>query len=387
MLHQTVSEKFQVILTYGSGCIVLNGIPRNVCSARCEIEQLLSKIQVGLLPPLNDILFLSFKKKLSSLNEGVVIIDDPKGIHYLCCTTSVTLQQLLPISQSPSQREVCIMSSTVQEELNTKYSKDVEVIEHDHLVKITWEEQKAILWGFVESDLNCAKSKLLHKVKSLSKVQRPLDSWQEGMSTSNNKVPTTVLDIEEPLPPPISLDPSLEVLLISSEENSKAKSADFSVESSVHIESTLSTASPLLPRENLSEIHVKESTESDDANQSRHSTFGKSPATVVVSNLHPTVTVKDILTLLQPYGTVINHCLYYDSGQRSNQVMVMFSDVSSAFASCQVNGLDVAGQQIQVKVIDEVVCNPTTPSSLPCTADSLPVVSVSPKMIKVHPRR
>ena len=176
MLHQTVSEKFQVILTYGSGCIILNGIPQNVCSARCEIEQLLSKIQVGLLPPLNDILFLSFKRKLSSLNEGVVIIDDPKGIHYLCCTTSGTLQELLKISQSPSQREVRIMSSTVQEELNTKYSKDVELIEHDHLVKITWEEQKAILWGFVTSDLNSAKSKLLRKVKSSSKVQRPLQT-------------------------------------------------------------------------------------------------------------------------------------------------------------------------------------------------------------------
>ena len=175
--------------------------------------------------------------------------------------------------------------------------------------------------------------------------------------------------------------------MISSEENSKAKSADLSVESSVHIEPTLSTASSLLPRENLSEIHLRESTESDSANQSRHSTFGKSPATVVVSNLHPTVTVKDILTLLQPYGTVINHCLYYDSGQKSNQVMVIFSDVSSAFSSCQVNGLEVGGQQIQVKLMDELVCNPTPPSSLPCTADSPPVFSVSPEMIKVHPRR
>ena len=149
-------------------------MPQNVCSARCEIEQLLSQIQVGLLPPLNDILFLSFKRKLSSLNEGVVIIDDPKGNRYLCCTTSVTLQQLLQISQSPSQREVRIMSSTVQEELTTKYSKDIELIEHDHLVKITWEEQKAVLWGFVASDLNSAKSKLLRKVKSSSKVRRPL---------------------------------------------------------------------------------------------------------------------------------------------------------------------------------------------------------------------
>ena len=139
--------------------------------------------------------------------------------------------------------------------------------------------------------------------------------------------------------------------------------------------------------ENLSEIQVKESIESDGADQSRHSDFGKSPATVVVSNLHPIVTVKDILRLLQPYGTVINHSLYYDSGRKSNEVMVMFSDVSSAFASCQVNGFDIAGQHIEVKLMDEVVCNPTTPSSLPCTTDSPPVVSVNPEMIKVHPRR
>ena len=66
------------------------------------------------------------------------------------------------------------MSSTVQEKLDTKYSKDIELIEHDHLVKITWEEQKAVLRGFVASDLNSAKSKLLSKVKGLSKVLRPL---------------------------------------------------------------------------------------------------------------------------------------------------------------------------------------------------------------------
>lgn len=207
------------------------------------------------------------------------------------------------------------------------------------------------------------------------------------MSTSNNKVPTTVLDIEQPLPPPISLDPSLEVLLISPEENSQAMLADFSADSSVHIEPTLTSVSPLFPQENQSEICVRESPEADGANQPRHSTFGKSPATVVVSNLHPTVTVQDILTLLQPYGTVINHCLSYDSGEKSNQVMVMFSDVSSAFTSCQINGFEVAGQQIQVKLMDEHVCNPTPPSSLPCTADSSPVVSGSPEMIKIHPRR
>ena len=191
------------------------------------------------------------------------------------------------------------------------------------------------------------------------------------MSTSNKEVPTTILDIEEPLPPPISLDPSLEVLLISAEENSKVILADISVNSN----------------ENLSKIHARESSESDGVDQSRHSAFGKSPATVVVSNLHPTVTVKDVLTLLQPYGTIINHCLYYDSGQKSNQVMVMFSDVSSAFASCQVNGFEVSGQQIRVKLMDELVCNATTLSSLLCNADSPPVVSMSPEMIKVHPRR
>ena len=191
------------------------------------------------------------------------------------------------------------------------------------------------------------------------------------MSTSNKEVPTTILDIEEPLPPPISLDPSLEVLSISAEENSQAMLADFSVNS----------------HENLSEMHERESSESDGVDQSRDSAFSKSPATVVVSNLHPTVNVKDVLTLLQPCGTIINHCLYYDSGQKSNQVMVMFSDVSSAFASCQVNGFEVAGQQIQVKLMDEFVCNPTIPSSLLCNADSPPVVSMSPEMIKVHPRR
>ena len=191
------------------------------------------------------------------------------------------------------------------------------------------------------------------------------------MSISNKEVSTTVLDIEESLPPLISLDPSLEVLLISAEENSQAMLADFSVDSN----------------ENLSEIHTRESSESDGVDQSKHSAFGKSPATVIVSNLQPTVTVKDVLTLLQPYGTIINHCLYYDSGQKSNQVMVMFSDVRSAFASCQVNGFELAGQQIQVKLMDEFVCNSTIPSSLLCNADSPPVVSVSPEMIKVHPRR
>ena len=94
------------------------------------------------------------------------------------------------------------------------------------------------------------------------------------MSISNKEVSTTVLDIEEPLPP-ISLDPSLEVLLISAEENFQAMLADFSVNSN----------------ENLSEIHTRESSESDGVDQSRHSAFGKSLPVVSVSpemiKVHP----------------------------------------------------------------------------------------------------
>ena len=59
------------------------------------------------------------RKWLSSLNEGVVIVDNHKSNHYVCCTTIVIFQQLVQISQSPSQREVHIMSSAVQEKLNT----------------------------------------------------------------------------------------------------------------------------------------------------------------------------------------------------------------------------------------------------------------------------
>ena len=106
-------------------------------------------------------------------------------------------------------------------------------------------------------------------MKCFSKVQKPLDVWQEDMSTFNNKVLTTILDIGEPLLPPISLDPSLDILLISGEENSWIMLADFSVDS----------------HENLSEIHARESSESDGADQSRHSAFSKSLATVVALNL------------------------------------------------------------------------------------------------------
>ena len=79
---------------------------------------------------------------------------------------------MFKISQSPYQREVRITSSTVQQDLCYEY---FELIEQDHLIEITWEEQKAILRGFVVSDLNSAKSKLLNKVKCLSKVERPLE--------------------------------------------------------------------------------------------------------------------------------------------------------------------------------------------------------------------
>ena len=66
------------------------------------------------------------------------------------------------------------MSFSVQEDLCHKYSKDVELIEQDHLIEITWEKQKAILQGFVASDLNSAEATLLSKVARLSKVERPL---------------------------------------------------------------------------------------------------------------------------------------------------------------------------------------------------------------------
>ena len=174
-IDRKMLEKFQVVLTFGTGMITLDGLMQNVHSTRCEVEQLLSQIQVDVLPPLKPILYLSFKRRLSSLGKQVVIIDDSKGTRNVCCTTRETLQELLEISQSPYQREVRITSSTVQEDLGHKYSKDIELIEQDHLIEITWEKQKAILRGFVVSDLNSAKSKLLNKVKRLSKVERPLE--------------------------------------------------------------------------------------------------------------------------------------------------------------------------------------------------------------------
>ena len=167
-------DKFQVVLIFGTRMITLDGLTENVHFARCEIEQLLLQIQVGVLPPFKPILFLSFKRRLSFLGKQVVIIDDIKGARNVCCTTRETLQELLEISQSPYKREVCIMSSAVQEDLCHKYSKDVELIEQDHLIEIMWKEQKAILRGFVPSDLNSAEAKLLSKVKCLSKVERPL---------------------------------------------------------------------------------------------------------------------------------------------------------------------------------------------------------------------
>ena len=178
LLHPEICQefmnKFHVVLTFGSGSIILNGLPQNVHSARCEVEQLLLQIQIDVLPPLKSILYLSLKKRLSSLGEQVVIIDDTKGTHNVCCTTRETLQQAHQISQSPSQREVYNISSSVQQELCSNYLKDVEQIEQNHLVEITWEDQKAILRGFVMSDLNSAKSKLLGKVRSLNKERRPL---------------------------------------------------------------------------------------------------------------------------------------------------------------------------------------------------------------------
>ena len=154
--------------------ISLDGLTQNVHYARCEVEQLLLQIQVGVLSPLKPILFLSFKRRLSFLGEQVMIIDDSEGTRNVCSTTRETLQELLEINQSPYQREVCITSSTVQQDLSHKYSKDIEHIEQDHLNEIIWEEQKAILRGFVASDLNSAEAKLLCKVKCLSKVERPL---------------------------------------------------------------------------------------------------------------------------------------------------------------------------------------------------------------------
>ena len=171
---QEVMNKFQVVLTFGSGSITLNGVPQNIHSARCEVEQLLLQIQVGVLPPLKYILYLSLKKRLSTLGEQVVIIDDTRGSRNVCCTSKEILQQVHQISQSLSQREVYNISSSVQQELCNNYSKDVEDIERNHLVEITWEEQKAILRGFVISDLNSAKLKLLGKVKSLNKERRYL---------------------------------------------------------------------------------------------------------------------------------------------------------------------------------------------------------------------
>ena len=173
-IDQKMLDKFQVILTFGTGIITLDGLTENVHSVRCEVEQLLLQIQVGVLPPLKPILYLSFKRRISCLGSQVVIIDDSKGTRNVCCTTRETVQELLEISQSPYRREVRIMSSTVQQDLSHKYSKDIELIEQDHLIEITWEEQKAILRGFVVSDLNSAKSKLLSKVKILSKVKRAL---------------------------------------------------------------------------------------------------------------------------------------------------------------------------------------------------------------------
>ena len=173
-IDRKMLNKFQVVLTFGTGMITLDGLMENFHSTRCEVEQLLSQIQVDVLPPLKPILYLSFKRRLSSLGKQVVIIDDSKGTRNVCCTTRETLQELLEISQSPYRREVCITSSTVQQDLGHNYSKDIELIEQDHLIEITWEKQKAIFRGFVESDLNSAKSKLLSKVKRLSKVERPL---------------------------------------------------------------------------------------------------------------------------------------------------------------------------------------------------------------------
>ena len=173
-IDQKMLDKFQVVLTFDNGIITLDGLTQNVHHARCEVEQLLLQIQVGVLPPLKPILYLSFKRRISCLGSQVVIVDDSKGTRNVCCTTRETLQELLEISQSPYQREVRITSSIVQQDLSHKYSKDIELIEQDHLIEITWEEQKAILRGFVVSDLKSAKSKLLSKVKNLSKVKRPL---------------------------------------------------------------------------------------------------------------------------------------------------------------------------------------------------------------------
>ena len=171
---QEVMNKFHVVLTFGSGSIILNGLPQNVHSARCEVEQLLSQLQIDVLPPLKSVLYRSLNKRLSSLGEQVVIIDGTKGTHNVCCTTRETLQQAHQISQSLSQREVYNISSSVQQELCNNYLKDIEHIEQNHFVEITWEEQKAILRGFVISDLNSAKLKLLGKVRSLSKERRSL---------------------------------------------------------------------------------------------------------------------------------------------------------------------------------------------------------------------
>uniref|UniRef100_A0A1X7UE13 RRM domain-containing protein n=1 Tax=Amphimedon queenslandica TaxID=400682 RepID=A0A1X7UE13_AMPQE len=180
--HPTLSNdifmQYQVELTYSNGGISLNGLSHNVPLARADVEKRLSELVKSALPPFKPILFLSFKRKLSSLNPKTAIISSDGATDYICCRNEESLQEIMKLIRKKKNKEITLSGPEALERVRSKLLTVIQQIEQDCLVDISIKTKNSsiIIHGYVTADLADAKERIQALLKSSEVVRRPLEA-------------------------------------------------------------------------------------------------------------------------------------------------------------------------------------------------------------------
>ena len=165
-------------LNFASEGITLDGLSHTVPQARACIEDKLSQIRVTSLPPSKPILFLSFKRKLSSMDPKKAVILSDNGAERLCCRNEDDLQEVLKIHRKKKSKEVNVSGHEAMERLRSKHLKEIQCIEQDCLVDISLKTKASIIFiqGYVNANVNEAKEKVLALLKNAEVTRRVLET-------------------------------------------------------------------------------------------------------------------------------------------------------------------------------------------------------------------
>ena len=165
-------------LNYTSGGIALDGLPHNIPLARADVEKKLSELIKSVLPPFKPILFLSFKRKLSSLNPKIGIIFSDGATEYICCRSEESLQEIMKMIRKKKNKEINLSGQEALERVRSKLLTVIQQIEQDFLVDISIKTKNSsiVIHGYVTADLSDAKERIQTLLKSSEVVRRPLEA-------------------------------------------------------------------------------------------------------------------------------------------------------------------------------------------------------------------